>query len=618
MTVFCRRQNSGRVCVSASRTHTSFGSPSALERGAVLADCTSMIDVMGPPWMQKVGSPAETMASSNDSQHTLPGQEEDLIVEAVHERYGDPSTTRFRRVASKTLVSFGPDDPENPVNWSQKKKFYILMAGMLQVMNSTIGSSLPSGASSFIAKYFDITNQEQLVLPISMYLIGYVLGPLFWGPMSEAYGRKKPMLTSFTLYTIFMMASAVAPTFPALLVFRLLAGIMASAPNAITAGLFADIHNDPTKRGRTMAIFMACTTLGPIMGPWVSGFVSVVSWRWSFWIGLFFACATLPLIVFLPETYGPTILQRRAKLLRKETGNQSIVSPLDLQNRNLKETLWITLTRPVRMIIHESIVSFSCLYISLAYAIFYLYFEAYPIIFQGIYGMSAGVSGLCFLPIGVGAFIACGIFLWYDSFLAKAKARGARWSQIEEYRRLPLACLGGPSYVVSLLWVGWTAYPDVHWAAPMLSGILFGIGYMLIFMATLNYLSDAYETFAASAQSAGSCSRSIFGALLPLAAKPMFNRLGVHWACSLLAFLSLGLSIIPFVFIRYGDKIRKNSKFCQELLRLKEAEAREKRRDMSDETCASAVDSLPPKEVAVSSTPVSQPIDRDIEKQLDA
>lgn len=220
--------------------------------------------------------------------------------------------------------------------------------------------------------------------------------------------------------------------------------------------------------------------------------------------------------------------------------------------------------------------------------------------------------------VGVGAFIACGIFLWYDSFLAKAKARGARWSQIEEYRRLPLACLGGPSYVVSLLWVGWTAYPDVHWAAPMLSGILFGIGYMLIFMATLNYLSDAYETFAASAQSAGSCSRSIFGALLPLAAKPMFNRLGVHWACSLLAFLSLGLSIIPFVFIRYGDKIRKNSKFCQELLRLKEAEAREKRRDMSDETCASAVDSLPPKEVAVSSTPVSQPIDRDIEKQLDA
>lgn len=222
------------------------------------------------------------------------------------------------------------------------------------------------------------------------------------------------------------------------------------------------------------------------------------------------------------------------------------------------------------------------------------------------------------VTVGVGAFIACGIFLWYDSYLAKAKARGAKWSQIEEYRRLPLACLGGPSYVVSLLWVGWTAYADVHWVVPMLSGILFGIGYLLIFMAILNYLSDAYETFSASAQSAGSCSRSIFGAVLPLAAKPMFNRLGVHWACSLLAFLSLGLSIIPFAFIRYGDKIRQNSKFCQELLRLKEAEALERERDMLGEARGSQVDSLPAKEVAVSSTPVSQAIDRDVEKQLDA
>lgn len=59
------------------------------------------------------------MALSNDSQNTLQGQEEDMIVEAVHERYGNPSSTKFRRVASKTVVSFGPDDPENPVNWSQ-------------------------------------------------------------------------------------------------------------------------------------------------------------------------------------------------------------------------------------------------------------------------------------------------------------------------------------------------------------------------------------------------------------------------------------------------------------------------------------------------------------------
>jgi hypothetical protein len=177
-----------------------------------------------------------------------------------------------------------------------------------------------------------------------------------------------------------------------------------------------------------------------------------------------------------------------------------------------------------------------------------------------------------------GSCIALCIFLYYDNVLERAKQRKAHWSQSEEYRRLPLACIGGPLYVVALFWLGWTASPNIHWVVPMLSGIPFGVGFLLIFMALLNYLSDAYETFAASAQGAASGCRSIFGAVLPLGAHAMFTNLGVHWACSLLAFLSMGMCIIPFVFIRYGDRIRANSKFCQHLLELKrKEEAREER-----------------------------------------
>lgn len=83
------------------------------------------------------------------------------------------------------------------------------------------------------------------------------------------------------------------------------------------------------------------------------------------------------------------------------------------------------------------------------------------------------------------------------------------------------------------------------------------------------YVTDAYETFAASAQGITSTTRSVFGALIPLASKSMFQALGVHWACSLLAFLSLAMACIPFAFIKYGDRIRANSKFCQELRELK-------------------------------------------------
>ena len=137
------------------------------------------------------------------------------------------------------------------------KKGHVLLAGLLTVLNSTIGSSLPSGAISFIAKDFNVTNSQELVLPISLFLVGYVLGPILCGPLSETYGRKVVMLTTFIMYNAFTLGCALSPNWPALLVFRLFAGIGASAPISIVNGLFADIYNDPTVRGRITAAFMA-------------------------------------------------------------------------------------------------------------------------------------------------------------------------------------------------------------------------------------------------------------------------------------------------------------------------------------------------------------------------
>ena len=309
-----------------------------------------------------------------------------------------------------------------------------------------------------------------------------------------------------------------------------------------------------------------------MLAPLISGFVSPVSWRWTFWVGLIVASVSLLVLIFLPETYGPTILKHRAKRLRLETGNPNIFAPIELEKKGAKQMMTVTLMRPLNMIAFEAIVLFTCLYLSLAYSIFYLFFSAYPIIFSGIYKMSPGLAGLAFLPILLGAMIALATFLIYDSILQRAKLANKPWAIIEEYRRLPLACLGGPLYVVSLFWLGWTARSNIHWIIPMLSGVPFGIGFMLIFMALLNYITDAYETYAASGMAATSICRSIFGALLPLAAKPMYERLGVAWAGSLLGFLSLAMTVIPFVFIRYGDRIRANSKFCNELREIKEKE----------------------------------------------
>lgn len=83
------------------------------------------------------------------------------------------------------------------------------------------------------------------------------MGPLFFGPLSETYGRKIIMLSSFTVFIIFTMACALAPDWPALLIFRLICGINASSAIAVVGGLYADVFGDTVIRGRTMAIFMA-------------------------------------------------------------------------------------------------------------------------------------------------------------------------------------------------------------------------------------------------------------------------------------------------------------------------------------------------------------------------
>jgi len=146
----------------------------------------------------------------------------------------------------------------------QRKKSLVVFIGIVTVINSTLGSALPSGAIPYLALYFNITNEQELVLPISMYLVGYVLGPLLFGPLSETYGRKKIMTATFCSFTIFTMACALAPNWPALLVFRLFVGISAACPVSVVGGLYADIFSDPVTRGRAMTMYMSvcsCATI---------------------------------------------------------------------------------------------------------------------------------------------------------------------------------------------------------------------------------------------------------------------------------------------------------------------------------------------------------------------
>ena len=117
--------------------------------------------------------------------------------------------------------------------------------------------------------------------------------------------------------------------------------------------------------------------------------------------------------------------------------------------------------------------------------------------------------------------------------------------------------------VISLFWLGWLSWDHLPPIVPAIGGCFFGLGFQLLYLGMTNYVTDVFLQMSASAQAAASCTRSLGAVLLPLAASPMYSNLGIHWAPSLLGFLSLAMGVIPFVFIKYGDALARRSKYAR-------------------------------------------------------
>jgi MFS family permease len=396
-----------------------------------------------------------------------------------------------------------------------------------------------------------------------------VFGPIIFAPLSESLGRRIVFLASFTIYTAFTLGCAFAPSWPAFLFFRFMLGCAAAAPQTVSGGLFCDLYPDLRPRGLAVTLLGLTSNVGPLVGPIISGFTSTAHWQWQFWCALILAGVNWPMLLVMPETFGPVLEARAAARDASASGSGSgSDAPVAKTPFSLRDQIQV-LARPIR-ILSEPLVFFTDLFILYQYVIFFLYFGAYPVIFKGTYAMSDGVSALMFIPTGIGALFAIAIFVAWDAFHKRSVEQQKPWALKEEYRRLPLACLGGPLFALSEFWLGWAARSDVHWIVPAMSGVPLGIGIDLTFLALNNYLTDAYDIYSASALASSVFTRNVIAAVvIPLSTHPLYAKLGTAWACTLLGCLCLLLTPIPFAFIRWGPAMRKRSPFCQQLSRLK-------------------------------------------------
>ncbi|KAJ1029291.1 hypothetical protein NDA13_002542 [Ustilago tritici] len=498
-------------------------------------------------------------SGANDTAHPFGGDLERAETENHLER--------FQSQAGKETVIVhweGENDSENPFTWSRAYRWYLTMLGGLLVLNSTFTSSAPSGIIPQLEAEFGF-GREVAILSLSIFVAGYCLGPLLWGPLSEQFGRKPVFIAAMFVYTCFNVGCALSKNTASILVFRFLAGTFAASPLTNSGGLIADLWDAKT-RGIALSLFSLAPFAGPALGPIVSGFIAVsgTSWRWLFWVCTIFSGVCLALVIFtLPETYAPIILLRKARRIRKETGDDRYKAPIELVKIEWKDRLNKTLLKPFIMLGQEPMLLVMTIYLSFVYGVVYLLFEAYPIVFSLGHGFNAGISGVMFVPFFLGGCAAVALYIAYfnprySRTADKLKSEGVNRVPPEE--RLYPIMLAGPCLAIAFFWFGWTSYPSISFWSPMMAGSLIGFGVLFCFLGVFNYLIDVYLMNAASALAANTVCRSAAGFGFPLFATQMFETLNPRWASTLLGFIALLMVPVPFLLYKQGPRIRGLSK----------------------------------------------------------
>lgn len=456
-----------------------------------------------------------------------------------------------------------PRDPRNPMNFRPIKKWAITVLVSFVTLAVALVSSAYSGGMSQIVETFGV-EEEIAILGVSLFVLGFAIGPLVWAPLSEIFGRRHIFTISFAFLTAFNAGAAGAKNIETLIILRFLAGCFGSSPFGNGGGTIADMFT-ASQRGIAISLFAAAPFLGPTIGPIIGGFLATgAGWRWvEGFLAAFSGVLWLCIIFLLPETYAPVLLRRRAAKLSEMTG-QVYRSKLDIERGPVPmgKTLKTALSRPWILLFREPIVLLLSIYMSIIYGTLYMLFAAYPIVFQEVRGWSEGIGGLAFLGILVG--MVCALIYTLPENRRYAKKCAETTDRLAPEVRLPPSMVGSIALPIGLFWFAWTNSPSIHWMASIAAGAPFGFGMVLVFLSVFNYLIDSYTIFSASVLAANCALRSLLGMAFPLFTTYMYENLGIHWASSIPAFLALACVPFPFFFYKYGAQIRQRCTFASE------------------------------------------------------
>lgn len=199
-------------------------------------------------------------------------------------------------------------------------------------------------------------------LSLTSSLMGLAFGQLFIGPISDAYGRKKPLYISLIVFAIASVGCALAPDVPTLIVARLFQGLAGAGGIVLSRTIACDMYTG-TQLTQFMALLMSVNSLAPILGPIIgSAVISIADW---------------PMLFFILAIWGVLLFLGSATSAVKET------LPVEKRAPHLSESVKDMLRQLVNM-------RFLLLACSMSFIMggFFGYLSSSPFIFQVIFGLS--------------------------------------------------------------------------------------------------------------------------------------------------------------------------------------------------------------------------------------
>ena len=456
------------------------------------------------------------------------------------------------------VLLFAHGDKENPFNWSPAYK--MLITTILNLMTLFIGLATTAYSSGINSMAADL-NSTAFIGQFGLFAFNFAcaLAPLFLAPFCEMVGRKIVYVGGFFCFSVLFIGLALAQSISTIIGLRVLLGLFGCIGTILVGGTFDDMY-EPQHRGQPMAAFSWIAILGTVGAPIYAGFINMtIGWRWIEGVqGIANVPLLIAIVVLFTETRGGVALHKRAKLVRKATGDERYVAADDIETPSVKVLLKNSSVKAIQMLITEPVVFAFGLWIGFTWFVTFMFLSVIPITFQEKRGWNEGVAGLPYISLCIGCTLGWIANQWQMKKYNRIVADETRNVTPED--RLYGAMYGAIWLPIGLFIYSFTQYGYVHWIAPTIALAPISFGIYFVFEATYSYTADCYGTSASSAIAGQGFLRNTLGAVSPLFASQFFHNVGSQYAGLILSIAGTVLCMIPFVAYKWGPVLRARSK----------------------------------------------------------